>query len=107
MFQVNVPTDPKPCILGILEDLTIEDYPKQAIARALFQARRLILWHWKAVDPLTVTEWMAQMGDTLQLEKFIFQHRGTFSKFDKLWVPWLDTPSLSPKDLVLDRLLLQ
>lgn len=41
----------KICILGILDDLSIEDNPKKAIGRALFQAHKLILQHWKATDP--------------------------------------------------------
>lgn len=65
---------------------------------------RLIHRHWKAVDPPTVTEWIAQIRDTLRLEKFIFQHKGRSGKFDKLWAPWLDTPGLSPVDLALDKL---
>lgn len=36
--------------------------PKQAIARVLFQARKLILMHWKAADPPTLKEWINQMG---------------------------------------------
>lgn len=48
--------------IGILDDLPIEDNPKQAIARALFQACKLILRHWKAADPPTVKEWITQMG---------------------------------------------
>lgn len=36
IFQVNIQMNPKPCLLGTLDDLPIEDIPKQAIARALF-----------------------------------------------------------------------
>lgn len=103
-FQVAVPMDSKPCILGILDDLSIEHIPKQAISRALFQARKLILRHWRGTEPPTLQEWITQMGDTLMLEKYIFQHRGRPEKFNTLWSPWLDTPALSPVELVLDRL---
>lgn len=105
-FQVTVQMDTKPFLLGIVDDIPTGDDQKQAIARALFQARKLILRHWKAVVPPALREWLAQMGDTLRLEKYIYQHRGRPQKFDKLWSPWLDTPGISPIDLVMDRLLL-
>lgn len=105
-FQVTVPMDPKPCVLGILDDLQIEDNSEKAIARALFQARQLILRHWKGSDTPTLQEWTTQMADTLPLEKYIFQHQGRPGKFEAIWSPWLDTPGLCPVDLVLDILLL-
>lgn len=46
--------DPKACVLRILDDHRIEDNPKQAIARALFQARKPILRHWKGTEPPTL-----------------------------------------------------
>lgn len=59
VFQVNIQRNPKPCLLGILDDLPIEDFPKQSIARALFQAHKLILRHWKATEPPALREWIA------------------------------------------------
>lgn len=35
-FQVMVPMDTKPCLLGIVDDILTGDDQKQAIARALF-----------------------------------------------------------------------
>lgn len=104
VFQVSIPTDPKPCLLGILDELLIKEHSKQASARALFQAQ--IIRHWKATDSPTLKVWIAQMEDTLRLEKYIYQHKGRPHKFNKLWDPWLDSPGLSPVDLVLDRMLL-
>lgn len=69
VFQINIPLDPKLCILCILDDLPVEDDPKQAITRALFQARKLILRGWKVTEPPTLKEWVTQMGATLRLEK--------------------------------------
>lgn len=74
VYQTTIPADPKPCILGMIDDIPIEDNFKQAIARALFQARKLILRRWKVIEPPTLKEWIAQMGDTIRLEKYIFQH---------------------------------
>lgn len=83
----------------------MEDNARQAAARALFQARKLILRHWKATEPPVLKEWIAQMRESIRMEKYVFQHRGRPGKFERLWVPWLDTPGLSPVDLVMDRML--
>lgn len=96
----------KPCILGLLDILPIEDIPKQAIGRALFQAPKQILLHWKDVNPPSLKEWIAQMEDMLCLEKYFFQCRGSLCKFDKSWSSWLHTPGMSPADLILDLLLM-
>lgn len=58
VFQVNIREDPKQCILVILDDLQVEEIPKQAIARALFEARELILRYWKSADPPFKKEWI-------------------------------------------------
>lgn len=104
-FQVGVPLDPKQCILGILDEHITEENPKQAITRALFGARKLILSHWKATEPPTLKEWVTQMRVTLRLEKYIFQHRGCPGKFDPVWSSWLNTAGLAPVDLIQDRIL--
>lgn len=57
--------------------------PKQAIARALFQARKLILRHWKSTEPPTVKEWIQQMGSTLRLEKHIYHHVGSMVGYSR------------------------
>lgn len=80
VFQVQFSENPKQCLLGILDDIPVEDTSRQAIARALFQARKLILRHWKSTDPPTVQEWITQMGDTIRLENFICQHSGCKGK---------------------------
>ena len=92
--------------MGIIEDLPLEDNPKRAVGRALFQARKLILRHWKDVEPPRLGEWIAQMGCTLRAEKYIYQHRKRGGRFELLWAPWLNSPGLAPLELVLDRLLI-
>lgn len=55
-FLISIPTDPKPCLLGILDNLPLEDNLKLPIARALFQARLLIFRIWKATELPTMKE---------------------------------------------------
>ena len=105
VFSATISRDPKVCVLGVLDDIQLEDNPRQAIGRALFQARKLILHHWKASEPPKISEWITQMGAMLRMEKYIYQHRGRRGKFDLLWAPWLDTPGLAPLELVLERIL--
>lgn len=57
VFQVIL-ADRKPCVLGILDHLLVEDVTNKAIARALFQARKLILRRWKSTDPPSTKEWI-------------------------------------------------
>lgn len=105
MFQANIGQNPKSCLLGIVDGLQVEEVTKQAIARALFQARKQILRLWNAVEPPSWKEYLETMGDMIRLEKNTYQHRGSSHKFQSLWSPWLDTPGLSRTDLILDRIL--
>ena len=105
VFQTSVPLDPLCCLLGVLEGSIAEETTRVAFARALFQARKLILIHWKSREPPSVKVWVQHVGKTLLMEKYIYQHRGNAGKFFRLWDPWLATPGLSPVELVQERLL--
>lgn len=105
VFQTNVPLDPLGCLLGILEEVILENISRMAFARALFQARKTKLLQWKSATPPLVKTWIQQMGTTLVMDKYIYQHRGNPGKFDKSWDAWLDTPGISPVELVQMRLL--
>lgn len=67
--------DLKSCLLGVLEEYDRERYTREAITRALFQARKFIMVHWKSDDPLMVGEWVKNVGNMLSMEKCIYQHR--------------------------------
>ena len=105
MFGISIPVDPRVCLLGVTEEYVEEMYTREAVQRALFQARKLIMVHWKSETPPTLREWTDKMGEMMRMEKLIYQHRGSNRKYENLWAPWLDTPGLSPVDLVMDRLL--
>lgn len=93
------------CILGVLEEEIPEESVRVAFSRALFQARKLILIGWKSTRPPTSCSWVEHMGQTLIREKYICQHRGCPGRFERIWSKWLDTPGLSPRELVMSRLL--
>lgn len=71
-------------------------HKREAAARALFQARRVILWHWKSADPPSNKEWVKRMGENLRLEKYIYQHKGRSHKFDNLWGSLAGYPRIEP-----------
>ena len=105
VFQTNVPLEPLHCLLGVLEGVIEEEVTRVAFTRALFQARKLILLHWKSREAPSLKTWVQHVGRTLLMEKYIYQHRGNAGKFLKLWDPWLAVPGLSPLELVQARLL--
>lgn len=88
VFQTSIPLDSQ-------LDIPV----REAVARALLQAWRVVLRYWKSTDS-PPQKWIQCIGETLRLEKYIYQHRGNPRKF-----PWLDTPGLSPLELVMDRIL--
>lgn len=81
----------------------MEMHTREATLRALFQARKVIIIHWKSKDPPTVMEWVKSIGELLRMEKRIYQHRGNAYKFERVWAQWLDVPGRL--DLTMDRLL--
>lgn len=91
--------------MGALEEYDWEVYTREAIHRVLFQARKLIMVHWRSEDPPSIREWIHNIEELLCMEKLIYQHRGSTWKYERLWAPWLATPGLGPVDLVIDRLL--
>lgn len=105
VLGLDIPQDPRQCVLGILEHTVQDKYLREAAARDLFQARLLILRHWIAREPPTSRMWLEQLGNTLRMEKCIYQHRGSSTKFSRVWGVWLSSPGMAPTDLILDRLL--
>lgn len=50
VFQVQLTAHFKLCLLEIIDNVLEEDPSRLGIARALFQVRKLILWHWKSEE---------------------------------------------------------
>lgn len=100
-FQIATPLDSKPCLLGILDEVIPDVQVREAVSRALFQARKLLLHHWISQSPPTIEIWLANMGITLQYEHLIYQHRGSSNWFSMIWGCWLAYPGLAPLNLVL------
>lgn len=78
VFQISIPLDPKPCLLGILDDFQLTVHIKEAVARALFQARRVIPRYWKSTDSPFYKDRVLCMGETLGFTLAVpAAHRGS------------------------------
>lgn len=63
--------------------LQLSTNAREAVAWALCHAHRTLLRHWKSLDPPhTQKEWLQCMGDTLKMEKYVYEHRGCPHKFE-------------------------
>lgn len=67
-----------------LDGYDLLEFTRAEVVRALFQAKRLMLQYWKSKQSPTRRELIHHMGNTLQLERDIFQHGGCPDKFEKL-----------------------
>lgn len=72
VHQVRLDTDPKVCILGILEDLDEDSLASIGISRMLFQARKLIALHWLRPTPPTAREYITRLNTIIRLEKGVY-----------------------------------
>lgn len=106
VFRVKIPLNPKCSLLNILEEIIEDELRRIAVRRALFHAHKLMLLLWKSLDPPMHKSWVSSVGTSLLLESHIFIRRGCPGRFEKLWGLWLDTPGLSPQELVYQRLFL-
>lgn len=84
VFQTTVPLDLICCVLGILEGVILEEMVRIAFSHALFQARKVILLGWKSSMPTTVASGITHNGNTLIMQRYIYQHRGGSGKFERL-----------------------
>lgn len=80
----------------------MDQFDREAVSKALFQACKLVLW--KFTSNPTLKEQVENMGTILRQEHITYQHRGCLAKFNSVWGGWLDFPAPIPVDLVMDRL---
>lgn len=104
-YSVTIDTDPMTCILGYVEDLTVDAYEKIAIARILFMARKVIAYHWLDSAPPIRQELINKVNWLLLLERGIYLKRHSPYKFEKMWAKWLDAPGLATAALLRSRLI--
>lgn len=103
VHPVRIGTDPRVCVLGILEDLDDDSPTSVSISRMLFQARKLIAQHWLRPTPPSTREYINRINN-VRLEKGVYTKRRATSRFETIWGPWLDTPNLPSQVLLRYRL---
>lgn len=104
VYGIRLPSDPKVCILGLLDTDDTAAPSSLGILRMLFQARKLIAFHWLRPSPPTVREYTIRMNHIIRLERGVYLKRKASPKFEKIWGPWLDSPGLPTPILLRDRI---
>ena len=96
IWHLQLPMDPKICLLGWLDGVGYSPDTLIAILRSLFLARKLIARKWLSAMAPTHTEWIVSVKESLVREQLTYKHRGNLGKFEKIWDPWLNTTGLAP-----------
>lgn len=102
--HLQLTLDPKVCILGILADLDEDSPVFLSVSLMRFQARKLIALHWLRPTPPTVWEYTDRLNHIIRLEKGVYFKRRAAHRFEAIWGPWLDAPSLPSQVLLRDRM---
>lgn len=88
--------DPKTCLMGLLPDVTINQFLATFLYETLFSAWKLLAKCWMRNTP-TIHAWIGEINSTLPYKKVIYRHRGCPAKYHKVWDRWLDTPDTITK----------
>lgn len=62
VFQSDIQVDPKQCLLGILDSLLVQEFTREAISGAMFQAHKLMLLIGYRIYPPMVAEWILHVS---------------------------------------------
>lgn len=104
VYGIRLPLVPTVCVLGLVEDTGDSLLSSLGILRMLFQARKLIAFHWLRPSPPTKREYVARLNHIIRLEKGVYLKRKALHKFETIWGPWLDSPGLPTQILLRDRI---
>lgn len=85
-----VQLDPKPCLLGLLPDATMDRFLAIFLSETLFCARKLVAKHWMRTISPTIRAWVGEVNASLSYKKVLYRHRGCPAKYHKIWDRWLD-----------------
>lgn len=95
VHHLQLPSDPKVCILGILADLDEDSPVFLSISRMLFQARKLIALHWLRPTPPTVREYTDRLNHIIRLEKGVYFKRRAAHRFEAIMGAMVGCPGPS------------
>lgn len=84
MFRVKLELEPKTCILGYIDGGLGYRSTAIAIARCLYQARKLIAQSWQSKTPQTPEECVRTINSLVWKEKTNYTRLGNYSKFVKI-----------------------
>lgn len=101
LAQVTVPMTPLVCLLGAIDEEMYQREMYPMITRLLYLARKHFAIYWMAATVSTGKQWISYVNSLLLREQLAYRHRNAALKFDFIWQPWLDNPSLAPPQLVI------
>lgn len=84
-FRVKLDLEPKTCVLGHIDEDLGDVSTIIAIARCLYQARKLIAKSWQSKTPPTPEEWVRIVNSLVWKEKTTYTRLGHYGKFVKIW----------------------
>lgn len=90
-FKINLELDPRTCVLGHVTNRLRDRSTAVAVARCLFQARKLIAQSWQSRTPPTPEDWTGTVNSTVWSERTFYTRSGNYNKFVRLWNLWIQT----------------
>lgn len=88
-FKIKLELEAKVCVLGLIRENLGNNSITTAMTRCLYQVRKLIAQSWLSAAPPTPEEWVRTIDALVWTEKTVYIRRGSYSKFVKMWKPWL------------------
>ncbi|CAG5871568.1 unnamed protein product [Menidia menidia] len=88
---LSLEPDPKIWILGDVMSLKLNSCKKYFVLLASSAAKKCILKNWKSMEPPNQKHWINELLSYCTPEKILHSVRGTLTKYDRIWTPFLDT----------------
>lgn len=94
----QIPCDPRYCLLGLVEQLSVTVARRILINLLLFYARKVITMNWKKSSPHSIQCWRGLINASLPLYKATYANRGCPNKLNKVWACWLGDSSTTSSE---------
>lgn len=69
VYEISLPPQPKLCVLGLIGYVVCPRPKFLGVSRMLFQARKLLVFHWIQPSPPSIGEYKTRLNHILRLEE--------------------------------------